>query len=284
MSDYDLLVLGAGPGGYVASIRAAQLGMKTAIVERENLGGVCLNWGCIPSKALLRNAEVLELFKRAEEFGITYDNLRHDFSKAIDRSRRVVRRLTGGVGFLLKKNGVEHITGEGAFKDKNTLIVDGGTPISADNIIIATGARPRELPNLPVNNTTAFPSKALLRNAEVLELFKRAEEFGISYDNLRHDFSKAIDRSRRVVRRLTGGVGFLLKKNGVEHITGEGAFKDKNTLIVDGGTPISADNIIIATGARPRELPNLPVNNTTIITSCGRPGRERLDILMLRPS
>ena len=90
MSDYDLLVLGAGPGGYVAAIRAAQLGLKTAIVERENLGGICLNWGCIPSKALLRNAEVLELCKRAEEFGISFENLRHDFGKAIDRSRQIV--------------------------------------------------------------------------------------------------------------------------------------------------------------------------------------------------
>ena len=97
MADYDLVVLGAGPGGYVAAIRAGQLGMKTAVVERDNVGGICLNWGCIPSKALLRNAEVLGLVRNAEEFGISFDNLQYDFGKAIDRSRQVVDRLTRGV-------------------------------------------------------------------------------------------------------------------------------------------------------------------------------------------
>ena len=114
MADYDLVVLGAGPGGYVAAIRAGQLGMKTALVEREAVGGVCLNWGCIPSKALLKNAEVLTLVRRAGEFGIGFDNLRYDFGAAVDRSRRVVKRLTAGVRGLLSKNGVEQIAGTGA--------------------------------------------------------------------------------------------------------------------------------------------------------------------------
>ena len=90
MPDYDVAIIGAGPGGYVAAIRAGQLGLKTVVVERDELGGICLNWGCIPSKALLRNAEVLNLFRRAEEFGVSFDNLRYDFGVAIDRSRKVV--------------------------------------------------------------------------------------------------------------------------------------------------------------------------------------------------
>ena len=100
------MVVGSGVGGYVAAIRAAQLGMNTAVVERSELGGTCLNWGCIPSKALLRNAEVVSLLNHADEFGIVFDNVRVDFGKAIDRSRRVVKRLTDGVSFLLKKNNV----------------------------------------------------------------------------------------------------------------------------------------------------------------------------------
>ena len=111
MADFDVVVVGAGPGGYVAAIRAAQLGLKTAIVEKESVGGVCLNWGCIPSKSLLRNAEVLILVNNAEEFCITFDNLTYDFSKAIGRSREVVGKLTSGVQYLLKKNVVTLIEG-----------------------------------------------------------------------------------------------------------------------------------------------------------------------------
>ena len=168
MADYDLVVLGAGPGGYVAAIRAGQLGMKTAIVERDELGGICLNWGCIPSKALLRNAEVLDLVKHADDFGISFDNLRYDFGKAIDRSRQVVRRLTTGVGFLLKKNNVEHIKGTGILRGQSTIeVVETGVNISADNIIIATGARQRPLPNIPIDGETVITSREALELREV---------------------------------------------------------------------------------------------------------------------
>ena len=168
MADYDLVVLGAGPGGYVAAIRAGQLGMKVAVVERDALGGVCLNWGCIPSKALLRNAEVLDLFQRADEFGISFDNLRYDFGKAIDRSRQVVKQLTQGVAFLFKKNKVEHIAGAGVVKDPHTVEVAGsGRALSTKNVIIATGARDRELPDLPVDGQTVITSREALELREV---------------------------------------------------------------------------------------------------------------------
>ena len=142
--------------------------MKTAIVERDELGGICLNWGCIPSKALLRNAEVLELVKHAGDFGISFDNLQYDFGKAIDRSRQVVRRLTTGVGFLLKKNNVEHIKGTGVLRGQNTIeVVETGASISADNIIIATGARQRPLPNLPIDGSTVMTNRQALELREV---------------------------------------------------------------------------------------------------------------------
>ena len=168
MADYNVVVLGSGPGGYVAAIRAGQLGMKTAVVERAELGGVCLNWGCIPSKALLRNAEVLSLFQHAANFGITVDNLRYDFGQAIDRSREVVKRLTQGVGFLLKKNGVEYVEGMGELKDANSVDVGGGERrLTADSIIIATGARSRALPNLPVDGQVVITSREALELREV---------------------------------------------------------------------------------------------------------------------
>lgn len=137
---YDVIVLGAGPGGYVAAIRAAQLGLKTACVEAEELGGVCLNWGCIPSKAMLANAELVHNIRNhAKDFGLKFDNFSADFETVVKRSRRVVKKLTGGVGFLFKKYGVEHIKGFGIIEDANTINVDG-TKYNTKNIVIATGA------------------------------------------------------------------------------------------------------------------------------------------------
>ena len=166
MADYDLVVLGSGPGGYVAAIRAAQLGLRTAVVERDALGGICLNWGCIPSKALLRNAEVLGLVRHAEDFGISFDNLNYDFGVAVDRSRGVVKRLTTGIASLLRKNQVEHIKGTGVFKDSSTLQIEGGGTLSADNVIIATGARERTILSIPVDRETVITSREALELRE----------------------------------------------------------------------------------------------------------------------
>ena len=168
MADYDLIVLGAGPGGYVAAIRAGQLGMKAAVVERDDVGGICLNWGCIPSKALLRNAEVLNLIQHANEFGISFDNLQYDFGQAIDRSRQVVERLTRGVQMLLAKNNVEQLKGVGVLRDRNIVqIEDTGQTLSANNVLIATGARERDLPSLPVDRQVVITSREALELREI---------------------------------------------------------------------------------------------------------------------
>ena len=159
-SNYDLVVIGSGPGGYVAAIRAGQLGLKTAIIESGDLGGVCLNWGCIPSKALLKNAEVVSYFNRADEFGLKMDNFSADFSVAIDRSRKVVDRNTKGVAFLLNKNKVDHIQGTGKIIGAGKVEVDpNGLVIEARNIIISTGARPRTIPPLPVDGHKIITSR-----------------------------------------------------------------------------------------------------------------------------
>lgn len=152
---FDIAIIGGGPGGYVAAIRAAQLGFKTAVIERDKLGGICLNWGCIPTKALLKNAEIYHQFKRSEEWGISYKDLRFDFSKIVKRSRDVALKNSKGVEYLFKKNKVEHIPGFGKIVAKGKIEVSNdskpGETISAKHILIATGARPRSLPNVQID-------------------------------------------------------------------------------------------------------------------------------------
>jgi dihydrolipoamide dehydrogenase len=148
MSKYDIIVLGSGPGGYVTAIRASQLGFKTAIVEKESLGGVCLNWGCIPTKALLKSAQVFEYLKHAEDYGLSVKDADKDFNAVVKRSRGVADGMSKGVQFLMKKNKIDVIEGLGKLKAGKKIEVDG-KEYSADHIIIATGARSRELPSLP---------------------------------------------------------------------------------------------------------------------------------------
>lgn len=152
-NEYDIVVIGAGPGGYVAAIRAAQLGLKVALVEKKDLGGVCLNIGCIPSKALLKNAEIAHLLKhRGKEFGFSFENLSLDYKSAFKRSRQVSDRLVRGVGFLMKKNKVDVYMGSGTLTGTNSVHVElnegGEEELKGTNLIIATGARPRTLPGV----------------------------------------------------------------------------------------------------------------------------------------
>ncbi|MDB6453572.1 dihydrolipoyl dehydrogenase [Falsirhodobacter sp. 20TX0035] len=145
--NFDMIVIGAGPGGYVAAIRGAQLGLKVAIIERENLGGICLNWGCIPTKALLRSAEVFHLMHRAKEFGLKADGLDFDLDAVVKRSRGVSKQLSSGIGHLMKKNKVTVVMGEAKLAGKGKVVVDG-KELTAKNIVLATGARARTLPGL----------------------------------------------------------------------------------------------------------------------------------------
>lgn len=162
---YDIIVLGAGPGGYVAAIRAAQLGLKVAIIEREHLGGVCLNWGCIPTKALLKSADVVRAARHAKNFGVDVTLNHIDLDQMVKRSRDISSKLSSGIQGLLKKNKITHIKGMGVFKNATTLTVtkdDGQTEdIQAKKIIIATGAKPRELPHLKADGERIW----LARNA-----------------------------------------------------------------------------------------------------------------------
>jgi len=152
--NFDVLVIGSGPGGYVAAIRASQLGLKTGVVEKAELGGICLNWGCIPTKSLLKSAQVYDYLQHSEDYGITLEGkAKANFAKMVERSRGVADGMSKGIQFLLKKNKVEVISGVAKLKAKNTVIVTGAddktSEVTAKHIILATGARSKELPNLP---------------------------------------------------------------------------------------------------------------------------------------
>ncbi|OKL38875.1 dihydrolipoyl dehydrogenase [Pontibacter flavimaris] len=172
-SKYDLVVLGSGPGGYVAAIRASQLGLKVGVVERESLGGICLNWGCIPTKALLKSANVFEYINHAADYGITIGEASVDFDKVIQRSRGVADGMSKGIQFLFRKNKIDAIMGNGKVVAKGKLEVTDAegkkSTVEADNIIIATGARSRELPNLPIDG------KKIIGYRQAMALDKKPE-------------------------------------------------------------------------------------------------------------
>ena len=192
--NYDLIVLGSGPGGYVAAIRASQLGMKVAIVEKESLGGVCLNWGCIPTKALLKSAQVFEYIQHAEDYGITVGNSKADFNKVVTRSRNVADGMSKGVQFLMKKNKIDVIMGIGKLKRGKVLEViaaDGSKKdYLAKNIIIATGSRSRELPNLKqdgknvIGYREAMTLPSMPKSMIIVGTGAIGVEFGYFYHNM----------------------------------------------------------------------------------------------------
>ena len=162
MTRYDLAILGGGPGGYVAAIRAAQLGQKVCIIEKDKLGGVCLNWGCIPTKALLKNAEVYHTVKEAHKYGVNVGEVSFDVKKSVQRSRNVAKQLSKGIEFLMKKNGVDHIFGTGKFVKEDSLIITNNkkqNTICAKNIIIATGARPKTYPDMKIDGKQVIGSR-----------------------------------------------------------------------------------------------------------------------------
>ncbi|MGB8811717.1 MAG: dihydrolipoyl dehydrogenase, partial [Paracoccaceae bacterium] len=164
--NFDMIVIGAGPGGYVAAIRAAQLGLSVAIIERENLGGICLNWGCIPTKALLRSAEVFHLMHRAKEFGLSVSGLSYDLDAVVARSRGVAKQLSGGIGHLMKKNKITVFMGAATIPAKGHVSVKtdkGSEDLTAKSIILATGARARELPGLEADGDLVWTYRHALQ-------------------------------------------------------------------------------------------------------------------------
>lgn len=196
---FDLAVIGAGPGGYVASIRAAQLGMQVALVERDRLGGVCLNWGCIPTKVLLQSAHTLALMRRAWEFGISADNLVADFGIAVKRSREKAERLSKGIEFLMRKNKVALFSGEARLMSAKELEIAGGDGktremLHAERILLATGSRPRLLPNVTIDGKVVLTSTEamLLNRAPVSMIIIGAGAIGMEFADIYRAYGTAV--------------------------------------------------------------------------------------------
>ena len=241
MSDYDLIVLGSGPGGYVAAIRAAQLGLKVAIVERENLGGICLNWGCIPTKALLRSAEIYHYMQHAGDYGLTAANISADIDAVVKRSRGVAKQLNQGVTHLMKKNKITVHMGDGKLTAANTLTVtkDGKTDeLTAKNIILATGARARDLPFAPADGKRIWTYRHAMVPPEMPKklLVIGSGAIGIEFASFYNDMGAevtVVEMLDRIVPVEDADVStFLekaLKKQGMTIMTGAGVEELKAT-------------------------------------------------------
>ena len=287
--NFDVIVLGSGPGGYVTAIRASQLGLKTAIIEKESLGGVCLNWGCIPTKALLKSAQVFEYINHAEDFGISVSNAKADFSKVIKRSRDVADGMSKGIAYLTKKNNVEVIYGFGKLKKEGVVSVtnDGITKeYSAKNIIIATGARSRILPNLPqdgknvIGYREAMTLKEMPKKMVVVGSGAIGVEFAYFYNTMGVDVTvveympnivpvEDLDISKQLQRSF--------KKSGIKVMTNSSVEKvnitsDGCEVIIKtkkGEERISADIVLSAVGITPN-IENIGLEEVGIKTENGR--------------
>ncbi len=234
MSNFDLIVLGSGPGGYVAAIRAAQLGLKTAIVERENLGGICLNWGCIPTKALLRSAEIFHYMQHAGDYGLTAANISADIDAVVKRSRGVAKQLNQGVTHLMKKNKITVHMGDGKITapGKLTVTKDGKTEeLTAKNIIIATGARARDLPFAPADGKRIWTYRHAMVPPEMPSklLVIGSGAIGIEFASFYNDMGAAVtvvEMMDRIVPVEDGDVSAFLEKaltkQGMTIMTGAG--------------------------------------------------------------
>ena len=270
---YDLIVIGGGPAGYVGAIRGAQLGKKVAVIEADRAGGTCLNWGCIPTKALLKNAEIYQtLTKKASTFGFSFDNLSYDWSKVVGRSRQVSDRLAGGIEFLFKKNKIDYIRGFGSVIDGNHVEVtaaDGSKQIvEGSNILVTTGCKSRELPPLPFNGKSVISSKEAMILAEQPKemVIIGAGAIGVEFAYVYNAFGTKvtiIEMQPNLLPVEDTEVGVELQKSfvkqGVRCLTDTKCinFKDNDTSVSievegpKGKETITADVCLVAIGVAP---------------------------------
>ncbi|MDE0861181.1 MAG: dihydrolipoyl dehydrogenase [Akkermansiaceae bacterium] len=284
---YDLVVIGGGPGGYVAAIRAGQLGKKVACVEMERAGGTCLNWGCIPTKALLKNAHLYHQLKHdAATFGLSFDNLQYDWTKVIGRSRKVSGKLAGGIEFLFKKNKVDYVKGFGSIKGSKQVEVkkaDGSIEIlDAKNVIIATGAKSRPLPGLDINGTTVISSKEamVLATQPKSMIIIGAGAIGVEFAYIYNAFGTEVTLIEMMPNLLpveddevSETITKIYKKAGIKCLTNTKvtATKDNGSSVTitvenaDGTQEITADTCLVAIGV----VPVLPGGEQAKLTNRG---------------
>ena len=270
-TSFDIAVIGGGPGGYVAAIRAAQLGMNTCVIEREHLGGICLNWGCIPTKALLRTSEIFHLMHRAEEFGLSVNDVSFDIQKVVQRSRKVSAKLSGGVAYLMKKNKITVFDGAAKLKGKGGIAVTGKdgaavADVQAKHIIVATGARARTLPNLEPDGKLVWTYKEAMvpdtmpKSLLVVGSGAIGIEFASFYRTLGAEVTvvEIMDRILPVEDEEISGLAHkAFEKQGMKILTGTSVEKldkgaDNVTVTLkktDGGTETATvERVILAIG------------------------------------
>ena len=280
--DYDVAVIGGGPGGYVAAIRAAQLGNKVAIIESNELGGVCLNWGCIPTKALLKNAQIFDYIKNSKKYGINIDSYEVNWSKVIKRSRDVSKRLSKGIEYLIKKNKISYISKRGFLLDKNTISLDDNTNLKASKIIIATGSTPKKIPIFKIDGELIITS----REAMVLEEIPKnlvivgAGAIGVEFAHLYNTFGSnvtLIEGLDRIVPNededISKELSSIFTKRKINVLTDcqvEKIDKNKNHAIVHlkDKDSIKADKVLIAVGVT-GNIDNVGLEDLNISTENG---------------
>ena len=261
---YDIIVLGGGPGGYVAAIRAAQLGKKVAIVEKEKLGGVCLNWGCIPTKSLLKNAYVYDLIKNAKNYGIDIPSYSVNWPKIIQRSRNIAKRLSKGIEYLMKKNKIDHFSGYASLLDENTINIENQSKsesLKTDYIVIATGTKQRNLPGLEIDHELIISSKEAMILDEIPKemVIIGAGAIGIEFAHLFSTFGSKItvvesmdsilpNEDKDISKELTS----LFKKRKINILTNtkvDKITKMKNSVkLIINKKEVNADKILVAVG------------------------------------
>ena len=289
--NYDIIVIGSGPGGYVTAIRAAQLGFKTAIVEKENLGGICLNWGCIPTKALLKSAHVFNYLKHAEDYGLNaIENPGFDFSKVIQRSRGVAGKMSKGVDFLLRKNKVDVLLGTAKVqKGKKVAITDAEGKTSeytANHIIIATGARSRELPNLPQDGKKVIGYRQALALPELPKsmIVVGSGAIGVEFADFYHSMGTKVtivefmpnilpvedeEVSKHVERSLKKSGIEIMTNSSVESVDTSGNGVKAKVKTAKGEETLEADILLSAVGIA-ANIENIGLEEVGIQTDKGR--------------
>ena len=277
---FDIIIIGGGPGGYVAAIRASQLGFSTALVEREHLGGICLNWGCIPTKALLRSAEIYHLLHRLDEYGLKAEKISYDFKKVIDRSRKVAAQLSGGIRHLMKKNKVTVFDGHAKLLGKGRLAVGETTTLKAPHIILATGARARVLPGLEPDGKLVWSYKEAMTPGEMPQsvLVVGSGAIGVEFASFYRSMGAAVTIAEVLDRivpvedaEISAFIRKQFEKQGMKILTSAKVSKlaKSNTNVtadieVNGKTEkIIVDRVISAVGIT-GNIENIGIENTKV--------------------
>ena len=288
--NYDVIVLGSGPGGYVTAIRASQLGMKTAVIEKESLGGVCLNWGCIPTKALLKSANVYEYINHAEDYGIKVSSHKADFSAVVKRSRSVAEKMSGGVQFLMKKNKIDVIMGTGKVKPGKTIEVTDEKgekkDYTAKNIIIATGARSRQLPNLEqdgkqiVGYREAMVLPKMPKKMVIVGSGAIGVEFAYFYNAMGVDVTvveylpnivpvEDIDVSKQLEKTFKKKGMNIMTNSSVEKVEKSSKGCEVHVKTKKGIETLNCDVVLSAVGIQPN-IENIGLEETGIVVDAGK--------------